>query len=60
MEISTLQKQINNLRGKYIKQILERLESQTIITQQQRKVILDGCNDMIRDILLLFGDSKNE
>jgi len=43
-------REINNLRGKYIKQILSRLEITKSLTPETRKVILDGFNDLYREL----------
>lgn len=50
-EILTL---IKNITGKHIKQTLTRLESQDILTQDIRKIVLDEFNDFCRDLLQEF------
>lgn len=42
--------QLNNLKGKYIKQALQRLEVLNAATPQVRKVVLDEMNDLMRDV----------
>lgn len=44
------QKMINHLKGKYIKRILVQLEAQGPVKPEVRKAVLDGLNDMARDI----------
>lgn len=46
-----------NLRGKYIKQTLVQLEQINggRIKPEERKAILDGFNDLMRDVLLHVG-----
>ena len=46
---------LNNLRGKYIKQLLTQLEKIMIIHPDVRKIILDNMNDLTRDILKELG-----
>lgn len=42
--------QIRNMIGKYSKQVLLRLEEQKVVTPQIRKAILDGFNDLFREL----------
>jgi len=42
--------QIKNMIGKYSKQVLLRLEEQRLVTPQIRKAILDGFNDLFREL----------
>lgn len=44
-----------NLRGKYIKQILNRLERQGELTPLTRKIILDELNDLMREVMRELG-----
>jgi hypothetical protein len=39
-----------NLNGKYIKQVLQRLEADGLSTPQTRKHVLDGFNDYAREL----------
>ena len=43
-------KTLNNLRGKYIKQLLTKLEALHVLTPEVRKCILDDINELMRDI----------
>ena len=52
---SETQKQIENLRGKHIKQVLQRLEKAGVLTPPIRKIVLDELNDMVREILRELG-----
>lgn len=50
---------LQHLRGKYIKRIMNSLEESAsktaqLITYEQRKIILDAINDYHRDIQALF------
>lgn len=53
--------QINNMKGKYIKQVLTKLESVDKLTSEVRKCILDEMNDMFRELFTVLGyeDKKN-
>lgn len=46
---------LNNLRGKYIKQVLQRLEESKLDNKLARKIVLDGINDLMREILKELG-----
>jgi hypothetical protein len=54
--IIDLEGRLNNLSGKYIKQILTRLESLQVQDKALRKVVLDGINDLMRDIKELLSE----
>lgn len=43
-------KNLNNLRGKYIKRLLSQLEPLDVIDIVTRKIILDALNDYARDV----------
>lgn len=49
------EKEINNLKGKFVKKALTRLERESAVSAHTRKVILDEFNDFTRDILRLLG-----
>lgn len=51
--------QIKNMIGKYSKQTLARLEQQGAITPQIRKAILDGFNDLFRELETRLNSFKN-
>lgn len=51
-----MEQQINNLRGKYIKRVLSKLETLRALSPQERKIILDAFNDLIRDIQLVLAE----
>jgi hypothetical protein len=46
---------IYNLRGKYIKQTLLRLEELHKLDPETRKIILDGYNDLFREFDKIIG-----
>lgn len=50
-----IKRSINNLRGKHIKQLLERLELSGDISNITRKAVLDELNDLTRAILHTLG-----
>lgn len=45
-----IKKELNNLRGKYIKRLLGQLEPLDIVDIVVRKIILDALNDYARDV----------
>jgi len=47
---SDIKKELNNLRGKYIKRLLSQLEPLDIVDIVVRKIILDALNDYARDV----------
>lgn len=51
---------INNLRGKYIKQTLLRLEDLRTLTPEIRKIILDGYNDLFREFHKVVGYTEED
>jgi transposase len=53
--MSETQRIINNLRGKYIKQVLSRIEQEEMLTAEIRKIVLDEINDLVREILKELG-----
>jgi len=55
-----LKKQVDNLTGKHIKQILQRLENNAIINPTVRKIILDELNDFRRELLLELGYTEEQ
>lgn len=52
--------EINNLRGKYIKQTLMRLEDIHALSPEIRKIILDGYNDLFREFHKIIGYTEEE
>lgn len=46
---------ITNLKGKHIKQLLQRLEALEALTPAVRKIILDEMNDLARELLKELG-----
>lgn len=57
---SEIQKALENLRGKYIKQILSNLERDSILNPDIRKIVLDGINDYARDVFKELGYTTEE
>ena len=58
MESNTMSdtlKELNNLKGKHVKQALTRLEKAGLLTPQIRKIVLDEINDLMRDVLRELG-----
>lgn len=51
----TVKKELNNLRGKYIKRLLSQLEPLDIVDVVVRKLILDALNDYARDVNTVLG-----
>jgi len=47
--------QLDNIRGKYIKELLLRLEKYGLLTSQLRKILLDTINDYAREVNELLG-----
>lgn len=45
-----IKKELNNLRGKYIKRLLGQLEPLDVVDIVVRKIILDALNDYARDV----------
>jgi hypothetical protein len=54
-ELAHQEKEIMNLKGKHIKAALTRLERFGPVSKDTRKIVLDGFNDLTRDILRLLG-----
>ena len=52
--------ELKNLRGKYIKQVLTQVEEEGVLTPIVRKIILDGFNDLMRDVLRELGYDPNQ
>jgi hypothetical protein len=49
--------ELQNLKGKHIKQVLTKLEALNTLTPPVRKVVLDEINDLMREIFrVLYGD----
>lgn len=48
-------RELNNLKGKHVKQALTRLEKAGLLTPQTRKIILDEFNDLMREVLRELG-----
>lgn len=53
-------KELKNLRGKYIKQLLSQLEGLAVLTPEVRKLVLDNFNDLMRDVLRELGYDPNQ
>jgi hypothetical protein len=53
-----LKKEIDNLRGKYIKQVLTSIEQTNKLDQDVRKSILDAFNEYTRELYKLLGVSE--
>lgn len=51
---------INNLRGKYIKQTLMRLEDIHALSPEIRKIVLDGYNDLYREFHKIVGYTEED
>lgn len=50
-----IKKELNNLRGKYIKQLLSHLENLDVLNIIVRKVVLDALNDYSREVNKVLG-----
>ncbi len=60
LELTKAEQVIYNLRGKYIKQTLARLEEGDKMSQDVRKIVLDGFNDYCRELTKELGyESRN-
>lgn len=52
---SDLERELVNLKGKHIKNVLLRLEKINALTPQVRKIVLDEFNDLMRETLRELG-----
>lgn len=50
-----IMQKIANLRGKYIKQTLSRIEEEKQLSKVIRKAVLDGFNDLYRELYQHLG-----
>jgi len=56
--INDTQQTLINIKGKYIKRVLTHIELAGLQSLTIRKIVLDGFNDMMRDILKELGYDK--
>jgi hypothetical protein len=49
-ELTATQRMIEHIKGKYVKRVLTQLEISGKLDAEVRKIILDGANDISRDI----------
>lgn len=55
METNDIERELVNLKGKHIKNLLSRLEKINALTPQVRKIALDEFNDLMRETLRTLG-----